>query len=318
MPRINVVSGPAAGQSFEVEQEIVIGRDDADVTIPDPEVSRRHALVRPVAEGLVVQDLDSRNGTFVNGSRITGPVTLTSSGKIRLGQSDIDVEISLVGETSATGPPPREPRGSVRRVDEAAPTGGVVAVSDPAVLELAPTPRGETPPAAAAPRRQGPPWKKLLIAAAALIAAGGIAVGLVFALAGGADTKRRDLAATLSIVRLRIQGSVETLAGEQAGPPTGAGTATMVLTFSVPPQQISGPTPITGELTSRFDSGSYDSTFQGTLVPTQDGTDDVTGDGTITGGTGTFKGATGSFELSGDVDPQTNKARLTLDGSIEW
>lgn len=327
MPRMKVTSGPAAGQSFEVEQELVIGRDEADVTIQDPEISRRHALVRVEAGGVVVQDLDSRNGTFVNGSRITSPVTLTASGTIRLGQSDIDVEITPVEETSAVGETPAvgetsvagitPPRGTVRRLDQDSPGAGPAVVADAALAEPAAPPRGQRRPTAPATERKGFSRKLLGIAAVVLVAAAGIAAALVLVLGGG-ETQRRDLAVTLDIVRLRIDGSVETLTGEQAGPPTGPGTVTLVLTFSVPPEEITGPTPISGELTSRFDGGSYESTFNGTLVPQQTGSATVTGDGTITGGTGTFADATGAFDLAGDVDPQTNTATLTLDGSIEW
>src|SRR4051812_5197962 len=44
---LKVTSGPAVGQSFEFDREIVIGRE-GDLAIPDAEMSRRHAAVRPV------------------------------------------------------------------------------------------------------------------------------------------------------------------------------------------------------------------------------------------------------------------------------
>jgi len=46
---------------------VAIGRQDADLVLQDPEVSRRHALLRRSGKTVVVEDLDSTNGTFVNG-----------------------------------------------------------------------------------------------------------------------------------------------------------------------------------------------------------------------------------------------------------
>ena len=43
MPKLTVTSGPGAGRSLELEAEVVVGRENADLTISDPEISRRHA-----------------------------------------------------------------------------------------------------------------------------------------------------------------------------------------------------------------------------------------------------------------------------------
>lgn len=94
-----MTSGPGAEQSLEVEQEVVIGREDADLTISDPEVSRRHALIRPIERGIEVEDLGSTNGTFVNGERISGTVDLTVGGTVRVGNSEIQVDLQLLAPT---------------------------------------------------------------------------------------------------------------------------------------------------------------------------------------------------------------------------
>ena len=46
------MSGPLAGQTIDVENEVVIGREDTDLTIDDVELSRRHAVVRRHKERL--------------------------------------------------------------------------------------------------------------------------------------------------------------------------------------------------------------------------------------------------------------------------
>ena len=54
------------------EMRIVIGRSaDADVTIPDGTVSRKHCAVQLTPDGACLQDLGSSGGTYVNGQRIS-------------------------------------------------------------------------------------------------------------------------------------------------------------------------------------------------------------------------------------------------------
>jgi adenylate cyclase len=57
-----------------------------DVTLPDPKISRSHALLRILGDGrYYLIDLGSANGTFVNGKRLVGPSVLNDSDEIRLG-----------------------------------------------------------------------------------------------------------------------------------------------------------------------------------------------------------------------------------------
>jgi hypothetical protein len=101
-----MISGPAAGQEFEVERELIIGRRDADLAIADDELSRRHAAVRPAEQGVVVEDLGSLNGTFVDGERIQGAVTLTADATVRVGRSEMSLRLAAV---EAPQPDAQEP-----------------------------------------------------------------------------------------------------------------------------------------------------------------------------------------------------------------
>ncbi|MGI8631097.1 MAG: FHA domain-containing protein [Solirubrobacterales bacterium] len=101
MSTLRVTSGPAAGTALVVQEEIVIGRENVDLTIADGELSRRHAVVRPEGQGVVVEDLGSMNGTFVDGWRITEPVTLSGTATIRVGKSEISLELSAAAPTRA-------------------------------------------------------------------------------------------------------------------------------------------------------------------------------------------------------------------------
>jgi hypothetical protein len=105
MITLKVTSGPATGQSLELESELVIGRENADLTIADAEMSRRHAVMRPVDGAVEVEDLGSMNGTFVDEERITDPRTLTASAIVRLGTSRIAVDVPIAA-ADVTRPSP--------------------------------------------------------------------------------------------------------------------------------------------------------------------------------------------------------------------
>jgi pSer/pThr/pTyr-binding forkhead associated (FHA) protein len=65
-------TGWLAGQSFAINKHAVLGRDaDCDITIPGTHLSRRHAEIAVNGDKLLVRDLGSANGTFVNEQAIT-------------------------------------------------------------------------------------------------------------------------------------------------------------------------------------------------------------------------------------------------------
>jgi hypothetical protein len=83
------------GRSFPVgEHPLVIGRSpDVAVVINDSNVSRRHAEVWRTSEGVAVRDLESTNGTFVNGHRITA-VSLSPRDDITVGTLHFRIELA--------------------------------------------------------------------------------------------------------------------------------------------------------------------------------------------------------------------------------
>ncbi|HKO12681.1 MAG TPA: sigma 54-interacting transcriptional regulator [Acidobacteriaceae bacterium] len=90
MARLVAISGPLASSVHELRDgEIAIGRDPAnDLCLPDRIVSRRHCRIRQVDDGYELADLDSHNGTFINGV----PVRSKSIGhgdRIRVGHSEL-------------------------------------------------------------------------------------------------------------------------------------------------------------------------------------------------------------------------------------
>jgi pSer/pThr/pTyr-binding forkhead associated (FHA) protein len=92
MARLRITNGPLAGQTVEVTDEIVIGRENADLEIDDAEISRRHAAVRRLERTLEVEDLGSSNGTFVDGKQIDAPTPVGGGAEIKLGRTVLTVE----------------------------------------------------------------------------------------------------------------------------------------------------------------------------------------------------------------------------------
>jgi len=69
---------------------ITIGRaTSATLVIPDAQVSRLHARIDRMYGTLAIRDLDSRNGTLVNGRPIEGPVALRDGDEIDIGTARI-------------------------------------------------------------------------------------------------------------------------------------------------------------------------------------------------------------------------------------
>lgn len=88
-----VISGPRTGEMLQVEQEsLILGRDreSVDVWFDDSGVSRQHArILQRASRGVIIEDLDSLNGTFVNGERIDDATELDEGDKVTLGSTTI-------------------------------------------------------------------------------------------------------------------------------------------------------------------------------------------------------------------------------------
>jgi DNA-binding CsgD family transcriptional regulator len=77
-----------------VEPVCVVGRgDDVHLQLCDIGVSRRHAALHSMDGQLILEDLGSCNGTYVNGQRITGPVTLHCGDELQLGPCELRVAL---------------------------------------------------------------------------------------------------------------------------------------------------------------------------------------------------------------------------------
>jgi len=105
MPRLVVLSEGLTGRSHELKAEkTTVGRvEDNTFQIPDPSVSSHHCEILLKGNEVVIRDLNSTNGTFINGQQIT-EATLKPSQILRLGQ----VEVRLEGGQAAAAAPAKK------------------------------------------------------------------------------------------------------------------------------------------------------------------------------------------------------------------
>jgi DNA-binding winged helix-turn-helix (wHTH) protein len=91
----------ADGRAALREGQHLLGRDpELDLFIDSPSVSRRHALIRVSATNVTIEDLGSKNGTFVADRPASAPTTLAHGDVIRLGS--VEVTFSVAGGQRST------------------------------------------------------------------------------------------------------------------------------------------------------------------------------------------------------------------------
>ena len=123
VPALIASNGPLRGQRFEVDADVYVGREGEGITLDDLEVSRRHAVLRSSQETVTIEDLGSRNGTFVNGNRIDSVTTIGHGDVVKLGATSFDVDISpgdpglTVVSTTPRVQAPAEPFGAYAAAD---------------------------------------------------------------------------------------------------------------------------------------------------------------------------------------------------------
>jgi DNA-binding winged helix-turn-helix (wHTH) protein len=90
-----------SGQVALDEGEHLLGRDrDVAVWLESPTVSRHHAKIRVNGQIATIEDLDSKNGTYLRGERLASPSALTDGDEVRLGS--VPLKFRLLGITTST------------------------------------------------------------------------------------------------------------------------------------------------------------------------------------------------------------------------
>ncbi len=95
-PRLVIERAPGhdAGMIYDLDGDIVLGRGDrAEIRLEDPFASARHARIYEQGSILVVEDLRSTNGTYLNEELLETPRPLHPGDRIRIGDSELTFEV---------------------------------------------------------------------------------------------------------------------------------------------------------------------------------------------------------------------------------
>ena len=94
-PRLVVERAPGhtAGMEYDIGEGAVMGRgDQAEIRLEDPFASSRHARLVPQGGIVVIEDLGSTNGTYLNEELLSGPQPLHRGDRVRIGDSEFTFE----------------------------------------------------------------------------------------------------------------------------------------------------------------------------------------------------------------------------------
>lgn len=315
MPTLKVTSGPAAGRSLPIEGDVVIGREGADLTIEDQELSRRHAVVRPAAGGVEIEDLGSTNGTIVDGRRIDSPVTVTTGATLELGGSRIAIELAAPDTTRMRDQPVAAVDQPTRARDVAPPPPRPAPPAEPA--REAPSAGAEPPPEAPAEPRS--PRSRLLIVGGVLVALVVLGVGAALVLGGGSDeAETRTFDATIVTLPLGSPESFQ-VSGELNGEPFDKVAAVTQRRFAVSPRPGGKAVPVRGFILVTPPGGTFSLNFKGTVRLTRGGGEQLSVSGTATNGVRDFEGMEGTFKMTGGrASARSGTARYRLSGELEY
>src|SRR4051812_18226675 len=205
---LQVVAGNAAGSNIALDNELVIGRSTPGLGSlgGDSEISRVHARIYHDPSGqLMVEDLGSTNGTFVNGNRIAAATPLRSGDQVRVGQTTMSVAGGAAEGATTVGQIVPPPAAAVPP-----PPAAVAATPPPQQFPPAQPPQG--PPPGGFPGQQQPgfaggpiggppqrasggskaPWIALAAVVVIALIVGGLAIGGVFS----SDDKKETASTT--------------------------------------------------------------------------------------------------------------------------
>ena len=91
--RVHTAAGLVSGSAYDLTEGALLGRgDQADIRLEDGFASSNHARLTPQGDVMVLEDLGSTNGTYLNGEPLRGPQPLHAGDTIRIGDSEFRFE----------------------------------------------------------------------------------------------------------------------------------------------------------------------------------------------------------------------------------
>jgi len=85
--RVEQASGLRSGDEYDLLDGAMLGRGDVDIRIEDPYASSQHARIVRQGDLLVLEDMGSTNGTYLNGEPLRGPQPLHPGDRIAIGEN---------------------------------------------------------------------------------------------------------------------------------------------------------------------------------------------------------------------------------------
>jgi FHA domain len=86
--------GHEAGMIYDIDGDLVLGRGDrAEIRLEDPFASSRHARIFEQGNAIVIEDLGSTNGTYLNEEVLQTPRPLHPGDRVRIGDSEFTFEV---------------------------------------------------------------------------------------------------------------------------------------------------------------------------------------------------------------------------------
>jgi len=113
-------NGPLNGQQWVIDRDLIIGRDaDCDIVIPDRQVSRRHARIVKTFSGVMLEDLGSKNGTYLNNQPINEPSKLIEADELAIAFTQTFLFLSSEATLPLSDLPPELSQIFKLRIEEA-------------------------------------------------------------------------------------------------------------------------------------------------------------------------------------------------------
>jgi hypothetical protein len=94
VPRLTVerAVGHQPGMAYDLADSVTLGRGDVEIQLEDPFASSQHARIWRQGHVVVIEDLGSTNGTYLNDEPLNGPQPLHPGDRIRIGDSEFSYE----------------------------------------------------------------------------------------------------------------------------------------------------------------------------------------------------------------------------------
>ena len=176
--RLVVEIGPDEGKEFPLRGTMRIGRsEDSEITLADAQASRHHAAISPEPGGFTIQDLNSSNGTFVNGKMLDEPRLLKDGDRLRVANT----VLAFRWDSAPPMPAPATPRVTPPAVDyDMLPTTEIAWQTPPAGVQETPLPQTAEP-------RKGTSTGRIVLGAGLVIVFLAVAAAAVYFLFGNPD-----------------------------------------------------------------------------------------------------------------------------------